>query len=180
MPKGEISIGQLVSVICEEGFTVRGAGQLQCGIEGDFEPPIPECEKKETKCQVPVVEHSIISPLQPVNDGDYYLVTCVDGFEIKGNKQRLRCTDGHLVPQAPLCVKKAEPCRQPNIKNGWLTTAMNGSRAVEEAFIPAGDSSYHICFKHHTPKQVVVTCLGDDVWSPPLPQCVWTGEYNYH
>lgn len=100
---------------------------------------------------------------------------CNDGHELQGDQIIICGTDGALFGETlgslPVCRLIPKPCDKPFIWNGWITFEQ------EETQLPEQESTYVICNQpNYGPAQTMVTCMGDNVWRPSIPECKWQGQ----
>ncbi|KAL5261977.1 hypothetical protein ACHWQZ_G007621 [Mnemiopsis leidyi] len=168
-----IEVGDTVQVTCNEGYELLGPGEIVCGADGGYEE-VPVCQEMPTTCPVPEIESAIVTPGDPIIEGESYLVVCIQGFERVGDEELICGEDGEtfgiLNGDRPVCRKIPEPCSRPSIRNGWIAFD------EDEEEIAYGKEAFVICDQpNYGPDQTRVTCVGNNQWEPPLPRCTWEG-----
>ena len=104
------------------------------------------------------------------------MVACDRGYELTGSEELICGTDGQTNTENPdnypECTYLPGPCDKPNIRNGWVTFDGPGLE------IPFRVETFVVCDQpHYSPTQTLVTCIGNNQWQPPIPQCTWQGMY---
>jgi len=85
-PSGEVLAGDVVSVVCDEGYVLAGdaaAFSTTChdtGLGGEFDKEPPTCVEKPAFCAAVVIENGYVSPDADVREGSTLTVTCNEGF----------------------------------------------------------------------------------------------------
>jgi len=88
-PAGEVHAGDTVSVVCNEGYELKGGANLfvaECvdsGLGGEFNKGPPECVEEPVYCHVPAVANAYISPNVDVKEGETVTVTCHEGYGLE-------------------------------------------------------------------------------------------------
>ena len=85
-PSGEVRAGDVVSVVCDEGYALEGDAAVfsttceDSGLGGEFDRSPPRCVEKPVYCAGVVVEHGYVSPDGDLVEGASISVTCYQGF----------------------------------------------------------------------------------------------------
>ncbi|XP_039702942.1 complement receptor type 2-like isoform X2 [Pteropus medius] len=155
-----------VTIICNNGFTLKGSSQIRCKANNTWDPEIPACEK--APCQ-PVGEDVQELPV----DSHVILVntSCQDGYRLTGHAYQ-KCQDaenGTWFQRIPLC--KVIHCQPPPvIDNG------RHSGIMAEHFLYGIEVSYECDQGFSLLGQKNIRCIsnskGHGSWSGPPPQCL--------
>nr|KAF6394391.1 complement C3d receptor 2 [Rousettus aegyptiacus] len=156
-----------VTIVCNNGFTLKGSSQIRCKANNTWDPEIPACEK-EAACQ-PVGEEVQEIPA----DSHVILVntSCQDGYRLTGHAYQ-KCQDAEnrtWFQRIPLC--KVIYCPPPPvIDNGRHTGIM------AEHFLYGIEVSYECDQGFSLLGQKNIRCIsnskGHGSWSGPPPQCL--------
>ena len=115
--------GTVMSLRCEEGFTVSRDAELHCRQDGLWDGLIPTCERNI--CDTPAIENGYIVTNvggPRLQFGNTFTVQCDDGFSVSHDISNIiTClADGTLDQSVPECERVT--CQVPNIHNGKLLT----------------------------------------------------------
>ncbi|XP_078074424.1 P-selectin-like isoform X2 [Mustelus asterias] len=116
-PYGPFNYKTTCDFSCEEGFTLNGSDNVQCGAFGQWTKPIPSCEviKCETLTQP---EHGAMNCFHPIGNFSYSSTCdfwCPEGFALSGTNW-LKCNvSGQWTAKTPTCkAMKCDVLRSPD------------------------------------------------------------------
>jgi len=184
----EVKDGEKYEVSCAEGYKIKGTVNSFTCKDGALTPAAIVCYKPEDEkktCKRPAVSNAELKPeTATINEGEKYMVSCAEGYKIKGTVNTFTCKgDGTLTPAAIVCEKPEEEkktCKRPAVSNASLkpeTTTVNAGekytvscnegyklRGEENKFTCKADGNLHpesiICYKPEDEKK---TCKRPEV-----------------
>ncbi|XP_043932228.1 membrane cofactor protein-like [Protopterus annectens] len=119
-PKAEVKDGQTVyengpenqfntsvSIKCNEGFTLRGSLVAACNKDGQWDPPLPNCEV--ITCPKPAVKHGLkINQTGPDNQLNTSVTfECNEGFTLRDSSIAMCNKYGLWDPPLPTCESES-------------------------------------------------------------------------
>eukprot|EP00057_Strongylocentrotus_purpuratus_P018097 XP_011672571.1 PREDICTED: sushi, von Willebrand factor type A, EGF and pentraxin domain-containing protein 1 [Strongylocentrotus purpuratus] len=185
---------------CAEGYTLKGAEVTECGLDGSWLQPIPECEG------MPFPTFSIIIILLPGTVGYYKVQLCliiklVTGHRCMGSlgvrewwdtivhptlivpaseNQFLGCAEGYTLqgaqkklksPVWPLMDHGSNPIPECEATLYGILGVGNGTLCASTPNVPASERVPWLPLKD-TPQGAEVTECGlDGSWLQPIPEC---------
>uniref|UniRef100_A0A8C9Q218 Complement component receptor 1-like protein n=1 Tax=Spermophilus dauricus TaxID=99837 RepID=A0A8C9Q218_SPEDA len=151
-----------VTFKCNNGYTLKGSGQIRCKDNDIWDPEKPVCEKEACK---DVTTLPAEARVELVN------MACQDGYRLTGHAYK-KCQDaknGVWFQKIPQC--KAIHCPPPpKIDNGRHTGVM------AEHFLYGTEVSYECDQGFYLLGKKILQCgndsLGHGSWSEPPPRCL--------
>ncbi|XP_053098644.1 complement receptor type 2-like isoform X2 [Hemicordylus capensis] len=163
---GSYKYNHRVTFGCSAGHVLAGSREIDCQVDGTWDPPPPHCEQV---CVSPEIQNGRIARSQaPIKLGDRITFECDHGYILKGN-HTIQCQpDSTLNPLVPICVRVVQ-CQAPPY-------LQNGTRSHQEtAVFTDGMSVNYTCEPGYTLiGQATIYCAASGTWSSPAPHCELT------
>ncbi|XP_023404164.2 membrane cofactor protein isoform X4 [Loxodonta africana] len=166
---GTLEFGSQVDYVCDEGYRLIGEKTSYCYIYEDsvaWSSERPECNR--IMCAPPPnIENGQYrnseKEVYEYNEVVHYSCRSAD-YSLIGNERLICSTNGEWSTEPPKC--KVVKCPFPRVDNadriaGFGTKFVYKSKVVfqcHEGFVMNGSDT--------------ITCEGDSLWVPPVPQCV--------
>ncbi|XP_058032311.1 coagulation factor XIII B chain-like [Ahaetulla prasina] len=95
--------GDVIQIICLEGYTLRGSELIQCYYFGWY-PEFPICEERRNKCPPPPQPPNtiLLTNLRTYRQGDVIHYQCEHSFQLNGTRE-IRCENGKWT-SPPKCI----------------------------------------------------------------------------
>ncbi|XP_039655329.1 complement component receptor 1-like protein [Perca fluviatilis] len=151
-----------VTYECKSGYVMEGGCSLTCGIDSQWSPGLPTCQRRDCGSAGEVENGNVDYP-EETRFGDKLVVTCNTGFHMVPNKGQIFCGAQGWMDRLPVC--EVVRCEDPNIANGHQ---VDGSR------LPHGYMSmvtYECISGYVMEGGRTLTCGIDSQWLPGLPTC---------
>ncbi|NXS01842.1 CR1L protein, partial [Oxylabes madagascariensis] len=171
----DLSFGSKLTFSCNEGYRLRGSGEITCNIKDggvDWSGPLPYCER--IPCMPPpkidnggyeerpnyVYQDSVTYRCREVPKGS-------DPFSLIGSDTIYCTSDGHSngVWSGPPPKCQVIKCENPRVKNGRKTAGFGPSYTYKDSVVFECDQGYYMVGEE------VVTCTENNSWDPALPTC---------
>lgn len=190
--EGEPVLGDTASVVCDEGYTVKGPAVIECGVDG-WPQDLPTCEEGTVTCSAPKVANSETKDFaHEYKVSEVLTLRCSPGFQMKGAAKISCGSDGEWEPPLPQCVPSpAKPgnCSAPGnteIPNVMLLSKYDGPKSFS-----AGSKIYYKCHVGYVPaKGYKYRTCKQGRWSPLKLRCkrklcgtageLYNGHYVYN
>ncbi|XP_053101832.1 complement receptor type 1 [Hemicordylus capensis] len=160
---GKYTYNHRVTFDCSAGHVLAGSREIDCQVDGTWDPPPPRCERV---CISPEIQNGRIARSQaPIKLGDRITFECDHGYILKGN-HTIQCqSDSTWNPPVPICVRVVKCQALPYIQNGIhsnqekavFTDGMTVNYTCEPGYVLIG--------------QAVIYCTASGTWSSPAPRC---------
>ncbi|NWV36281.1 CR2 protein, partial [Grantiella picta] len=166
------SYGDSVAFECDFRYSLTGSSTSACGDNGDWEPPLPLCQR--SSCDDPpyvwnTVKARLAGNLFPVDTVVTY--ECEQGYHFSPGQTswNVSCLPNFEWSQRPPPCQRI-PCPDPHIPNGKPLNSWQ----VKERYV-YGDRLAVTCregfaFKNHG-SSVTLHCTSDGTWDPAVPEC---------
>ncbi|XP_051788972.1 E-selectin-like isoform X2 [Erpetoichthys calabaricus] len=166
-PNGNFSYNTSCQFSCVDGFSIKGATEINCTESGEWRDSIPQCEAM--KCETPEADASrTFNCSHPIEEFGYNTschFSCLEGFQLTGEPD-LKCTaSGQWSANIPQC--KAIKCGSlQTIDNGFINCSNPNEHLVHnstcqfscgEGFVLEGASH--------------LQCTASGQWSGETPAC---------
>ena len=165
-PKGPLSPGSFVAIVCDEGYVYTGNGYIQCTRTGIYNTEIGECRRNY--CDKPDLLYGSVNVDEGVIEtGRWVHVTCDIEYKYSLTSNYHYCTYGSMILDPPLgdCSPEVRDCDSINIPNGYLLPSgiIQSETWAEivchDGFQYSGDNTY-------------VFCTRTGVFSSDIAECV--------
>ncbi|XP_078111844.1 C4b-binding protein alpha chain-like isoform X4 [Sander vitreus] len=152
-----------VTYECKSGYVMKGVRALTCGLDSQWAPALPTCQRRDCGSAGEVDNGNVDYP-EGTQFGDKLVVTCNTGFKmVPKDKGEIICGAQGWLDRLPTC--EVVRCEDPKIDNAHQT---EGSRP------PHGYRSTvtYECKSGYVMEGVrTLTCGLDSQWAPALPTC---------
>ncbi|KAK3593640.1 hypothetical protein CHS0354_025531 [Potamilus streckersoni] len=109
---------------CIDGYRLIGASYILCLMNGQWSDNETSCERNVT-CQELTILHGMVNSSGPVMYRTVIQVTCLPGYEIKGDSNILTCNEaGYYDRTVPTC-QDIDECSQNNRTCGFDNHCIN-------------------------------------------------------
>ena len=161
--------GEVVTVVCDEGYEVEGVETIQCNSSALWNVSIPTCEPVECPHLGNITNgHFKLNQSNSVY-GDIVIVECDRGYEVEGTDV-LQCNSSGLWNSTMPTCDPLECPQLPNVTNGyfeWIKTNVYGQ--VANVF---GDIVHVICDEgYEIEGDEVLRCNSSGLWNASIPSC---------
>ncbi|NXP72415.1 C4BPA protein, partial [Ramphastos sulfuratus] len=158
---------------CNFRYTMNGSDSSTCKEDGLWDPPLPLCQL--SSCDDPpdvvnAVKARLAGNLFPVDTIITY--ECREGHEFSPGEtsRNIKCQPDFTWSEAPHPCERIR-CPNPDIRNGRPVSIWEN----REHYV-FGDQLEVTCndgyaFKGHHNNHIVLRCLRDGSWDPPVPEC---------
>ncbi|XP_028437747.1 sushi, von Willebrand factor type A, EGF and pentraxin domain-containing protein 1-like [Perca flavescens] len=101
---------------CKSGYVMEGGRTLICGIDSQWSPGLPRCQRRDCG-SAGEVDNGNVSYPEGTQFGDKLVVTCNTGFKMVPNKGQILCGAQGWMDRLPVCeVVTCDP--PPMVANG--------------------------------------------------------------
>ncbi|XP_032074128.1 coagulation factor XIII B chain isoform X4 [Thamnophis elegans] len=172
--------GDVIQIICLEGYTLRGPELIQCYYFGWY-PEFPICEERRNKCPPPPQPPNtrLLTNLRTYRQGDIIHYQCERSFQLNGTGE-IRCENGKWT-SPPKCivvgrvlttedywaVETGENCNPPPVVKNSITVNDIGQLA---SYNPGSSVEYGCRPLHVMKGSNTVHCI-HGAWTEP-PTCL--------
>uniref|UniRef100_A0AAY4AUK1 Sushi domain-containing protein n=1 Tax=Denticeps clupeoides TaxID=299321 RepID=A0AAY4AUK1_9TELE len=160
--KSEYEYGNIVTYICNNGYTLKGSNILTCREDERFHPDPPECIELANVCPKLIIENGQkTGPNPPYKLKSHLTFKCNEGFILSGSAD-VTCEVDGWTPLPPKCEEIQ--CFKPQITNGILTAEAKETYKFKSTVRFKCNPGFTMQGNED------VTCGSNADWSP-LPQC---------
>ncbi|NXX45197.1 CR2 protein, partial [Tricholaema leucomelas] len=161
-----------VFIECNFRYAMNGSRTSTCKEDGFWDPPLPLCQLSSCGDPPDVFNADkvrLAGNLFPVDTVITY--QCKEGHQFSPGEtiRQIKCQPDFTWSEAPHPCERIH-CPHPAIGNGRLVNEWEKKEyyEFEDNLKVTCDDGYS--FKDH-PKTVVLRCLSDGSWDPPVPEC---------
>ena len=160
--------GEVINIICHQGYELRGTDEYFCQANGEWSKFEAECVK--IACPLLEVRNSLVNgsrssggEVQEYDYGAILEVTCENGYNIDGASTVMCTANRTWDPSPPTC--KPVKCPKLDIDN---------SVAVDDEDSMVYGKNFTVqCVKgYRMTGRDVVTCTENGTWYPDKPMCI--------
>ncbi|KAI4882108.1 hypothetical protein NFI96_000103 [Prochilodus magdalenae] len=161
------SFGSRCSFWCENGYVLTGESALECTAAGSWSQPVPSC--KAVSCGALLTpENGHMTCAHPLGNFSFHsscVVTCEDGYTLRGENTLTCLETGNWSADTPVCTARQCPLLFTPEKGGMNCSHLHssfsfGSRCsfwCENGYVLTGESA--------------LECTAAGSWSQPVPSC---------
>ncbi|XP_047435607.1 sushi, von Willebrand factor type A, EGF and pentraxin domain-containing protein 1-like isoform X2 [Mugil cephalus] len=151
-----------VTYQCRPGYKMNGESTLTCGINSQWLPGIPTCERKNCGALGNVSNGDVDYP-QGTLFGDKAVISCNDGFKLVGKKE-ITCGDLGWDSMLPVCQEVT--CDSPPVVTDATFSPNKETYGNRESVKYTCKNGYTL---NGTPQ---LFCSNDGIFTPDPPTCV--------
>ncbi|XP_069497395.1 P-selectin-like [Ambystoma mexicanum] len=166
-PYGAFAYSSTCNFRCEEGFALKGSGDVRCYASGQWSAETPTCEA--TECRVldsPVRGYATCSHHhQPFSYNSTCWFGCEEGFRLTGANRLYCAASGQWTAQPPTCEAVKCDILEPPSHGGINCLHLHGNFAYDSRCSFGCADGFALLGTE------AVVCTASGNWSAPAPIC---------
>ena len=156
----KVRAGDLVQYLCNPGFILVQAKDLECTAKGKYTGDQPKCVR--VQCNPPLKIRNGKMTVDGTSFGDRVRYYCIAGYILNGEADMVCDVRGKWPGSLPRCVPVTCPILS-SIKHGWHTKYVR--------YIYGANITYHCNIGYQIVGDTYVVCRADRTWSSLGPVC---------